>query len=109
MSHFQKNTKITTTIIYSSKNLYISNINILYYDEIDIFKGTDINKTSKSKVCDICHYWYFLEGLPFYPDSCNGCHDEFMMSIKVVHTFKPKLKKKRKKKKSALTKFHIFQ
>ena len=20
----------------------------------------DINKTSKSKACDICHYWYFF-------------------------------------------------
>ena len=27
---------------------------MLYYDRYDV------NKTSKSKDCDICHYWYFL-------------------------------------------------
>ena len=33
---------------------------MLYFDRIDSFEGTDVNKTSKSKVCDIYHYWYFL-------------------------------------------------
>ena len=38
----------------------INNIKILYYDRIEVSEGTDVNKTSKSKECDICHYWYFL-------------------------------------------------
>ena len=29
------------------------------YDRIDISEGIDINKTSASKECDICRYWYF--------------------------------------------------
>ena len=29
---------------------------MLYYDRIDISGGIDINKTSESKECDICHY-----------------------------------------------------
>ena len=30
---------------------------MLYYDRIDISEQIDINKTSESKDCDICHYW----------------------------------------------------
>ena len=26
----------------------------------DVSEGTDVNKTSASKECGICHYWYFL-------------------------------------------------
>ena len=29
---------------------------MVYYDKIDVSEGTDINKTSASKECDICHY-----------------------------------------------------
>ena len=32
---------------------------MLEYDRIDISEGVDVNKTSLSKECDICHYWYF--------------------------------------------------
>ena len=28
---------------------------MLYYDRIDVSEGIDINKTSASKECDICH------------------------------------------------------
>ena len=34
---------------------------MLYYDRIDVSEGIDINKTSASKVCDICHYLYFFK------------------------------------------------
>ena len=33
---------------------------MLYHDRIDVPEGIDVNKTSKSKKYDICHYWYFL-------------------------------------------------
>ena len=49
---------------------------MLEYDKIDISEGIDINKTSASKECDICHYWYFLD--KNFNDElylCNGCHD----------------------------------
>ena len=32
---------------------------MLEYDRNDISEEIDINKTSASKKCDICHYWYF--------------------------------------------------
>ena len=42
----------------------------------------DVNKISKSKECDICLYWYFLDkGLEFQADVCIGCYDVLMMSM----------------------------
>ena len=34
---------------------------MLYYDKIDISEAIDVNESSESKECDICHYWYFLD------------------------------------------------
>ena len=49
---------------------------MLEYHRIDISEGIDINKTSASKECDICHYWYFKDiGFKYEPYLCNGCHD----------------------------------
>ena len=37
-----------------------------YCDRTDVSEGLDVNKTSESKECDICHCWYFLDkGLSF--------------------------------------------
>ena len=49
---------------------------MLEYDRIDILEGIDVNKTSASKECIICHYWYF-KGIGFKYERylCNGCHD----------------------------------
>ena len=74
--------KTTTTIIYFQKKicmrtnpihiflnkcLYIIN---LYFHGTDVFEGIDVNKTSASKECDICHYWYFLnKGFNFQPNA----------------------------------------
>ena len=39
-------------------------------------------KTSASKECDVCHYWYFLNySSTFQPNICNRCHDLLVMSI----------------------------
>ena len=55
---------------------------MLYFDRIDISEGTDVNKTSASKECDVCHYWYFLnKGFKFQPNVCNRWHDLLMMSM----------------------------
>ena len=29
---------------------------MLYYDRIDVLEGIDLDKTSGSKECNICHY-----------------------------------------------------
>ena len=55
---------------------------MLYFDRTDVTERSNINKTSASKECDICHYWYFLDkefNFQFY--ICNGCHDVLMLSI----------------------------
>ena len=52
------------------------NYKMLEHDKKDISEGIDINKSSASKECDICHYWYFLNKNSSYePHLCNGCHD----------------------------------
>ena len=49
---------------------------MLEYDRIDISEGIGVNKTSASKECDICHYWYFKDICFKYERYlCNDCHD----------------------------------
>ena len=52
---------------------------MLQYEEIDASEGIDANKTSASKECMLCHYWYFKDvGFKFEPHVCNKCHDVLM-------------------------------
>ena len=50
---------------------------MLEYDRIDISEGIYVNKSNdKSKECNICHYWYFLDKNFTYDQYlCDGCHD----------------------------------
>ena len=55
---------------------------MVYYDRIDVFENVNVNNTSESRECIICHYWYFLiKGFKFQPNVCNGYHDALMMSM----------------------------
>ena len=55
---------------------------MLYYDRIDISEGTDVNRTTASSECCICHYWLFLNySFKFQPNVCNRCDDLLMMSL----------------------------
>ena len=55
---------------------------MLYFDRIDISEGIDVNKTSASKECNICHYCYILNySFKFQPNVYNRCHDLVMMPI----------------------------
>ena len=57
---------------------------MLYYDKTDISKGIYLNKTSESKECNICHYWWFLgKGLKIQQDISNGCYDLLMMYMRL--------------------------
>ena len=63
---------------------------MLEYDRIDPSEGIDADKTSVSKECSICHYWYFADKKFNYdPYVCNGCHDlmQKAMSFKNVAIF----------------------
>ena len=62
--------------------MFIKMIKILYYDRIDVFEGTDVNKTCASKDCDICHYWSFLNySFKFQPNVCNRSDNLLMMLL----------------------------
>ena len=55
---------------------------MLYYNTIDVSEGINVNKTSASKECDACRYWYFLNcSFKFQPNVCNRCHDLLMVSV----------------------------
>ena len=49
---------------------------MLQYQKIDVSEGIDVNKTSASKECELCHYWFFKDiGFKFQEHVCNKCHD----------------------------------
>ena len=55
---------------------------MLQYERIDVSEGIDLNKSDKSKECDICHYWYFLDkNINYELYLCNGCHDLMQKAI----------------------------
>ena len=57
---------------------------MLQYDRIDASEGIDTNKTSGSKECIFCHYWYFKDvSYKFQPYVCNGCHAVSMMDYEL--------------------------
>ena len=58
---------------------------MLYFDRIDVFEGIDVNETSLSKECDICHYWHFLYNHSmFQPNVYNLFHDILMMAMNLI-------------------------
>ena len=58
--------------------MYIINAKFI----IDVSQRIDVNKTSASKECNICHYCYFFNcSFLFQPNVCNRCHNLLMMSM----------------------------
>ena len=56
----------------------------MQYEKIDISEEIDINKTSASKECMLCYYWYFKDvGYKFEPRVCNKCHDVLMTAYEL--------------------------
>ena len=54
---------------------------MLQYEKIDVSEGIDVNKTSASKECELCHYWFFKDvGFKFEEHVCNGCHELLTMA-----------------------------
>ena len=49
---------------------------MLQHGKIDASEGSDVNKTSTSKECELCHYWFFKDvGFTFEEHLSNGCCD----------------------------------
>ena len=54
---------------------------MLQYQKTDVSEGIDVNKTSASKECKLCHYWLFKDiGFKFEEHYGNGCHDLLTMA-----------------------------
>ena len=54
---------------------------MLQYQKLDVSEGIDINKTSSSKECELCHYCFFKNiGFKFEKHVCNKCHDLLTMA-----------------------------
>ena len=54
---------------------------MLQYQKVDISEGIYVNKTSASKECELCHYWFFKDiGFKFEERVCNRCHDILTMA-----------------------------
>ena len=49
---------------------------MLQYQKVGVLEETDVNKTSASKECELCHYWFFKDiGFKFEEHVCNKCHN----------------------------------
>ena len=54
---------------------------MLQYQKIDASEGIDVNKTSASKECELCRYWFFKDiGFKFEEHVCYKCHDLLTMA-----------------------------
>ena len=54
---------------------------MLRHQKIDVSEGIDVNKTSASKECELCHYWFFKDvGFKFEEHVCNKCRDLLTMA-----------------------------
>ena len=49
---------------------------MLEYGRIDISEGIDVNKTSNSRECSLCKFYYFLnKNFNYQTHLRDGCHD----------------------------------
>ena len=54
---------------------------MLQYEKIDVSEGIDVYRTSASKECELCQYWFFKDvGFKFEEHVCNKCHDLLTMA-----------------------------
>ena len=54
---------------------------MLRYEKIDVSEGIDVNKTSASKECKLCHYCFFKDiGFKLEEHVRNKCHDLLTMA-----------------------------
>ena len=55
---------------------------MLQYKKIDVSEGVDVNKTSASKECMLCHYCYFKD-VGFEPHACSKCCNVLMTAYEL--------------------------
>ena len=53
----------------------------MQYNKIDVSEAIDVNKTSASKECEFCQYWFFKDiGFKFEEHVYNKCPDLLTMA-----------------------------
>ena len=54
---------------------------MLQYQKINVSEGIDVNKTSASKECELCRYWFYKD-IRYKSEKhiCNKCHDLLKMA-----------------------------
>ena len=58
---------------------------MLRYQKIDVLEGIDVNRTSVSKECKLCHYCFFKDvGFQFEEHVCNKSHDLLTMAYSYI-------------------------
>ena len=58
---------------------------MLQNETIDVSERIDVNKTSASKECELCHNWFFKDvGFKFEEHVCNRCHDLLTMAYSLA-------------------------
>ena len=66
----------------------------MQYQKIDVSEGIDVNKTSASEQCELCHYWFLKDvGFKFEKHVCNGCHDLLTMAYSLKNIAKLRAKR----------------
>ena len=66
-------------------------IKMLAYERINISDGIDVDELEESKMCMLCHYWYFLDkNFSYGPYLCDGCYNmtqkcNKLKNIAIVH------------------------
>ena len=56
-------------------------IRLIYKDKVNISEGIDVNKTSASEECELCHYWLLKNvWFKFEKHVCNKCHHLLTMA-----------------------------
>ena len=61
---------------------------MLKYNRIYISEGIDVNKTTVSSECDICHYRYSKDiGFNYESYLCNGWHDLMLRFLMMLLLF----------------------
>ena len=57
---------------------------MIEYDRIDLSEGIDVNKISNSRVCWLCHVWYFTDkNFNYQKYYCDVCHDMSMKAVSI--------------------------
>ena len=59
-SPFSESNKFYPQLFLEDAFVWVS-ANILQYQKIDASEEIDVNKTSASKECELCHYWFFKD------------------------------------------------